>query len=194
MTEAEYQRLFRGLPKGVRAHPLYGVCKAGYSAVNAIYLQALLRVNVLEEEVPAADSVPDVVRELWRQRHVLFGQMAKQSNRFHACKSKEERAGVSVQIMGIWAQITQVKQQIADFEASGKLPAASEPEKKLDPVEALRQVNNCRSQISKAKARMKNQTDAGKIAAEQKKLSEWENQKALLEALIREYEDGKKEN
>jgi hypothetical protein len=41
---------------------------------------------------------------------------------------------------------------------------------------------------------MKNQTDAGKIAAEQKKLSEWENQKALLEALIREYEDGKKEN
>jgi hypothetical protein len=96
--------------------------------------------------------------------------------------------------MGIWAQITQVKQQIADFEASGKLPAPSEPEKKLDPVEALRQVNNYRSQISKAKARMKNQTDAGKIAAEQKKLSEWENQKALLEALIREYEDGKKEN
>jgi|GEM_PF-1046351 len=192
MTEAEYHRLFRALPKGVRSHPLYGVCKAGYSAVNAIYLQALLRVHVEEEAVPAADSVPDVVRELWRQRHVLFGQMAKQSNRFHACKSKEERAGVSVQIMGIWAQITQVKQQIADFEQSGKLPAPAAPENKPDPMEALRQLNTCRSQISKAKARMKTETDAGKIASEQKKLTDWENRKALLEALIREY-DGQKE-
>lgn len=132
----------------------------GHSIINEVYLRAALRRL---PTATTADTQPDrapvdvVLRGLWRQRTMLFGEMNKRSNHFHACKSDDERAANSREIRRIWGEILNVKASIDYYEQHGHLPDPVSEERfplPENPVDILKKLNSIRAQISQVKKRL----------------------------------------
>lgn len=140
--------------------------KAGYSKVNIIYLNSILKkITALPKAAPpppedeytvtltwGADA-DETLRGLWAQRTQLFGEMNKLSNHFHDCKTDDQRLANSKAIMRIWAKIEDAKTNIRHYEQHKCLP---EPVDEIDtlpdnPVQLSKRLASLRSRISQKK-------------------------------------------
>lgn len=138
--------------------------RTGHSRVNEAYLRAAMKRlpdEAAQEPEPAlwhdtryADSS---LQDLWRDRGRLFGAMNKLSNKFHDCKSDDERAANSREIRRLWAEILTVKDAIAHYEQHGALPAPVSEERfplPDDPVALVKKQASIRAVISQTKRKL----------------------------------------
>lgn len=169
MKEAEYNELLERIERGNPQEPLLSTLQRGYSRVNAIFMvSAAKRLpkeveevegdpnEYLEDEPEFNDEQNDVLNGLYDEKRSLFRRMYKQSNVFHLCRSDEERAANSREVLAIWDAILRIKAQIAYFEEHGELPR---PEAEGDdlpdnPVLLGKKLNSLRAQISQIQKRL----------------------------------------
>jgi len=143
---------------------LLSTIKTGHSAVNEVYLGAALK-RLRSMPAPQADPEPEeeievpeeqadeTLRGLWRERTSLFGEMNKLSNKFHDCKTDDQRAKNSKHILHIWQQILAVKANMAYYKAHKSLPEPISDEDELpeNPVALSKKLNSIRARISQKK-------------------------------------------
>lgn len=163
MTDREYWDKVAALVRLNAAEPLLQSLHTGHTRVTEAYLSlAWKRIPKEEDEPDEVEGAPEdeyvadeTMRELWRRRTELFGEMNKLSNKFHDCKTDAQRRLNSELIMSIWSQITRVKAQIAQYKETGELydqPGAAEmPE---NPVALGKKLNSLRSQRSQLKKKI----------------------------------------
>lgn len=169
MKEAEYKELLERIERENPQEPLLSTLQRGYSRVNAIFMvsaakrllkeveEAEAETNeYLEDDLQLNDEQNDLLNGLHDEKRSLFRRMYKQSNVFHNCRSDEERAANSREVLAIWDAIQRIKAQIAYFEAHGELPR---PEAEGDdlpdnPVLLGKKLNSLRAQISQIQKRL----------------------------------------
>lgn len=166
MTAQEYTAALRRIEEGNPQEPLLPALRRGHSRANEMYLKAALkRVGIggsvssgqskkREEEGTKAD---ETLRGLWRERTRLFGEMNKQSNLFHTCKTDAERAENSARVLGWWNDILAVKEKIAYYEQHGELPKPVQGDAEELPDNAAllaKKVNSLRARISQKKKQL----------------------------------------
>ena len=139
MTKEQYTEAVERIARLNPGELLLPALRKGHSAATEIYLRSALRRCPDEEpdwkaQTPYAD---ETLRALWRERTRLFGEMNKQSNLFHACKTDEERAANSAKVLSWWDDIRAVKSKIAWYEAHGELPPVAEEDDELPDNPAL---------------------------------------------------------
>lgn len=141
--------------------------RAGHSRANEMYLRAALK-RVPDPAMGAPDDpeepdwkgqtpyADETLRALWRERTRLFGEMNRQSNRFHDCKTDEQRAENSRLVLGWWADILSAKAKIAYYEQHGELPPVAEEGDELpdNPVALSKKVASLRARISQTKKKL----------------------------------------
>lgn len=178
MNERQYKNHLEAIEAGNPGEPLLPALRAGWSKINVLYMGLALKrmPTVLEEEddeivvmtgtapntavvhtVTFKQGLPDdTLRGLWAERGRLFGQMNKQSNQFHACKTDAERAANSAKVMAWWKDILRVKGNILHYEEYGELPKAAEVEDSLsdNPVMLGKQLASIRAKISQTKTKI----------------------------------------
>lgn len=163
MTPAQYTASLALIESRNPGEVLLGTLRAGYSRVNEIYMRSALK-RLPEEpeeteepdwkaETPYAD---ETLRGLWRERTRLFGEMNRQSNRFHECKTDEQRAENSKRVLAWWSDILAAKAKIAYYEQHGELPPVTEEGEELpdNPVALSKKLASLRARVSQAKKKL----------------------------------------
>ncbi len=164
MTKEQYNEYLRRIRDTNPKEPLFGKLRAGYSAINVIYMKAALkRLPKKEvEDAPSPDveeeenSANPVVKELWIRKGQLFRARAKHSNSFHECKTDADRRAVSEAILGVWRQIQDIEGKIEFYARHGTLPEGAErfpvPD---DPIALMKKINSIRAQISQRQQKLR---------------------------------------
>lgn len=215
MNEQQYKAYLADIEANNPGEPLLSTMQRGWSKINALYMGVALKrmPTVMEDEEEAQEeAIPvligtknvqngkpdDVLKGLWSERTRLFGQMNKQSNEFHKCRTDADRAENSAKVMGWWKDILRVKGNILHYEEYGELPKSKEAADDLsDNAVALgKQLASIRAKISQTKSKI---TDlAGldpntpgreaKIQDYEAKLREFNHLKGLAEQKLKSYE------
>ena len=176
MTADEYTAALRRIEQGNPTEALLPVLRTGHNRANEMYLRAALkrirptpgpspegRGDAAHSTSPllfgggAGGGVADeTLKSLWRERTRLFGEMNKQSNLFHACKTDEERAANSARVLSWWDDIQAAKAKIAHYEQHGELPMPAEDGDDLPDNAALlaKKLNSLRARISQVKKKI----------------------------------------
>jgi len=175
MTADEYTAALRRIEQGNPTEALLPVLRTGHNRANEMYMRAALkRVNPSPDPSPegrgdaARSTSPlhsgegmgggadDTLRALWRERTRLFGEMNKQSNIFHTCKSDAERAANSARVLSWWDDIQTAKAKIAHYEQHGELPTPEHEGEDLPNNAALlsKKLNSLRARISQVKKKI----------------------------------------
>ncbi len=175
MTAQEYTAAMRRIEQDNPSEVLLPVLRLGHSRTNEMYMRAAMKrcptpdptpigrgdVESRERNAPpygggAGGGADDTLRTLWRERTRLFGEMNKQSNVFHTCKTDEERAANSAKVLAWWADIQAVKSKIAYYEQHGALPPVEEEGDELPDNAALlaKKLNSLRARISQMKKKL----------------------------------------
>lgn len=165
MTAEQYNDLLAQIERRNASEPLLPLLRGGYTAANAVYMKhAARRLPIEVDEGPDVEepeamksNADDTLRGLWRERTRLFGEMNKQSNRFHDCRTDEERGDNSRMVLAWWGDILAVKAKIRYYEQHGELPAeVADPASELpDNAAALaKRINALRVQISQRKSQL----------------------------------------
>ena len=221
MNERQYKARLAELEANNPGEPLLLTLRSGWSKINVLYMGIALKrmPTVLELEddevievttsaglgkpivakVTFKNGAPDdTLRGLWAERGRLFGQMNRQSNEFHKCKTDEERAENSAKVLGWWKAILRVKGNILHYEEYGELPKATQPGDELsDNAVALgKQLASIRVKISQTKAKITELAGLdpntpgkeGKIQDYESKLRELNHSKGLAEQKLKSYE------
>jgi len=181
MTAQEYTAALRRIERDSPSEVLLPALRRGHSRANEMYLRsALKRVNPTPD--PSPDGRGDVegttarsrisppigggdgggvadatLRGLWAERTRLFGEMNKQSNLFHSCKTDAERATNSARVLDWWNDILAVKEKIAYYEQHGELPPVVQDEGEELPENAAllaKKLNSLRARISQKKKQL----------------------------------------
>jgi len=165
MTKEDYNQYLRRIREANPKEPLFGKLRAGYSAINVIYMKAALKrlpketieeKEGKEEDIEELISTNPVVKELWKRKGQLFRERAKYSNSFHECKIDAERRAVSEAILGVWRQIQDIEGKIEFYTRHGTLPEGAErfplPD---DPISLMKKLNSIRAQISQRQQRLR---------------------------------------
>jgi hypothetical protein len=221
MNERQYKVNLAQLEANNPGEPLLASLRKGWSKINVLYMGMALKrmptVLELEEEedievtIGATAGKPivakitfkngapdDTLRALWAERGRLFGQMNRQSNEFHKCKTDAERAENSVKVLGWWKDILRVKGNILHYEEYGELPKIKEAGDDLsDNAVALgKQLASIRAKISQTKAKITELAGLdpntpgkeAKIQDYEQKLRELNHTKGLAEQKLKMYE------
>lgn len=162
MSAQQYQEAVERIEKRNPDEILLPTLRSGYCRINEVYLRAAMRrlstVSMEKIPHPREQKYADAnLRDLWRERTELFGQMNKLSNHFHDCKSDDERAANSRSIRVIWGKILEVKDRIEYYEQHGELPAPADEERFPIPddlVEIVKKQLSLRAQISQRKRQL----------------------------------------
>jgi hypothetical protein len=160
MTAADFEIHLREIERRNPKEPLLPTLRKGYSVLGVIYMRAA--IARLPEDKPVYEGPKEpanadaTLRELWRQRTELFGEMNKCSNLFHSMKTDTQRADNSRAIMRIWSSILDVKAKIAHYEENQSLPEIPENEDNIDgnPVKMAKQLNSIRARISQRRKKV----------------------------------------
>lgn len=158
MTKEAYIEAVQYIERNNPGEALLPVLRKGHSSANEMYLRVALKrcpedVPDLKDRTPYAD---DVLRGLWRDRTRLFGEMNKQSNRFHECKTDEQRAENSRRVLAWWSDILAAKAKIEWYEAHGELPPVADDSDDLpdNPVALGKKLNSLRARASQVKKKL----------------------------------------
>jgi hypothetical protein len=173
MNERQYKAALAKIERNNPGEPLLSTLMGGWSKINMLYIGiALKRMPTVidDEEYEPEEVAPvvirtknaqsktpdDVLRGLWAERTRLFGEMNKQSNLFHACKSDEDRAANSEKVLGWWKDILRVKGNVLHYEEYGELPksAAVGDELSDNAVSLGKQLASIRARISQTQAKI----------------------------------------
>lgn len=154
MSSCEYWELVDRIMVENPEEPLLASLTERHTKVAEVYLALALKRLEQKPEVSAPEEViPDeTLRELWRQRTALFGEMNKLSNRFHECKSDGQRADNSRAVLAIWDRILAVKAKIEYYQQHGSLPEEIGEQLPDNPVALGKKVASLRARISQKKA------------------------------------------
>ena len=144
-------------------------------------------------------SNPDeTLRALWAERTRIYGQMNRQSNLFHSCKTDKERAENSEKVLGWWKDFLKVKGNILQYEEFGVLPKDAKAAGLLsDNAVALgKQLASIRVKISQTKSKLvelagldpNTPGKESKIQDYEQKLRELNHSKGLAEQKLKSYE------
>jgi hypothetical protein len=175
MNRREYRKELDRLKRLAPDHVLMPTLKLGFDVINAVYLQHALKqvekgpetvvekkehvVRIVdstrEKAADIAETTDPVLRDLWATRGRLFRLSSKTSNKFHVCKTDEERKAVSQELLGIWEQIQDVKHSISHYETHGQLIEKDErfplPD---DPIALVKKRNAIRQAISEQRGKI----------------------------------------
>jgi len=161
MTSAKYWEDVALIEERNPGEVLLPSLQRGHTRVNEAYLAAALKRLPAEapvEDEPDEEETPgrpidDTLRALWSQRTALFGEMNKASNKFHECKTDDQRAENSRRVLGIWSEILKKKAEISHYEEHGQLPVGADAADDLpdNPVLLGKKLNSLRSMISQRK-------------------------------------------
>jgi hypothetical protein len=173
MNERQYKAALAKIERNNPGEPLLSTLRGGWSKINMLYIGIALKrmPTVIDDEDDEPEEVApvgsrtknvqsktpdDVLRGLWAERTRLFGEMNKQSNLFHACKSDEDRAANSEKVLGWWKDILRVKGNILHYEEYGELPksAAVGDELSDNAVSLGKQLSSIRARISQTQAKI----------------------------------------
>jgi len=173
MNERQYKAALAKIERNNPGEPLLSTLRGGWSKINMLYIGIALKrmPTVIDDEEYEPEEVAqvvirtknvqsktpdDVLRGLWAERTRLFGEMNKQSNLFHACKSDEDRAANSEKVLGWWKDILRVKGNILHYEEYGELPksAAVGDELSDNAVSLGKQLASIRARISQTQAKI----------------------------------------
>lgn len=162
MTREQYIESVALIERHNPGEVLLGTLRSGHSRVNEIYLRAALKRLPAEEDMPEPDwkgqtpYADETLRGLWRERTRLFGEMNRQSNRFHECKTDEQRAANSRLVLAWWNDILAVKSKIAYYEQHGELPPVAEEGEELPDNAALlaKKLASLRARASQVKKKL----------------------------------------
>lgn len=165
MKEAEYLDLLERIERLNPREVLLATLRGGYSRTNAIFMKSA--AGRLPEESDQVDDVEEpaevetrsddaTLNGLYDEKRLLFGQMNRQSNVFHTCRSDEDRAENSRAVLAFWNEILQVKAKIKYYLEHGELPKeATETDDLPDnPVLLGKKLNSIRAQISQIQKRL----------------------------------------
>jgi hypothetical protein len=221
MNERKYNAHLAELEVNNPGEPLLQALRGGYSKINVLYMGIALKrmptVLELEEDeryvtgygqkpvtgvivpVKYKDKQPDeILRALWAERGRLFGQMNRQSNEFHKCKTDDDRADNSAKVLSWWKDILRVKGNILHYEEYGELPKATQPGDELsdNAVSLGKQLASIRAKISQTKAKITELAGLdpntpgkeGKIQEYEQKLRELIHNRGLAEQKLKSYE------
>jgi len=215
MNERQYKAALAKIERNNPGEPLLSTLMGGWSKINMLYIGiALKRMPTVidDEEYEPEEVAPvvirtknaqsktpdDVLRGLWAERTRLFGEMNKQSNLFHACKSDEDRAANSEKVLGWWKDILRVKGNVLHYEEYGELPksAAVGDELSDNAVSLGKQLASIRARISQTQAKItevasldpKTPGKEAKIQDYEVKLRDLKHLRGLAEQKLKSYE------
>jgi hypothetical protein len=221
MNERKYNAHLAELELNNPGEPLLQALRGGWSKINVLYMGIALKrmptVLELDEEemievktgtrpgkpivakVTFKNGTPDdTLRQLWAERGRLFGQMNRQSNEFHKCKTDADRVGNSAKVLGWWKDILRVKGNILHYEEYGELPKVAQQGDELsDNAVALgKQLASIRAKISQTKAKITELAGLdpntpgkeGKILEYEQKLRELIHNRGLAEQKLKSHE------
>lgn len=168
MTADEYTAALRSIEQGNPTEALLPVLRTGHSRANEMYMRAALKrlIPPKSAELEGSSHEPDwkgqtpyaddTLRALWRERTRLFGEMNKQSNLFHTCKTDEERAANSARVLSWWDDIQAAKAKIAHYEQHGELPTPEHEGDDLpdNPALLAKKLASLRARISQVKKKI----------------------------------------
>ena len=221
MNERQYKAALAKLELNNPGEPLIPTLRGGWSKINVMYMGLALKrmptVLELEEDevievttgttpgkaivakVTFKNGAPDdTLRGLWAERGRLFGQMNRQSNEFHKCKTDADRAANSAKVLAWWKDILRVKGNIRHYEEYGELPKSEQLADELsDNAVALgKQLASIRAKISQTKTKITDLAGLdpntpgreGKIQDYEVKLRDLNHLKGLAEQKLKVYE------
>lgn len=171
----DYTKQLAKLKKRNPAHDIIPVIEEmGPCALSLMYIEIAM------EEEPVVIS-PDVeIRTYYKQNDKLYSQRAVHSNKFHDCKTDQERAELSIAIGSIQAEIIRVRQIIDEYKSTGKLPKESRKiNQVMDGRRKEKKLLSVRSSISYYKGKIRKEVDPEKI-------KEYEHELERLQSLARE--------
>jgi hypothetical protein len=171
MNERQYLKHLADIERRNPGEPLLSTLKDGFSRVNCLYMGvAIKRLPTemepdWEEETEAeqkhahadrAGNADETLRKLWAERTRLFGEMNKQSNEFHKCKTDADRVGNSTKVLGWWKDIQAAKARIEYYEQHGEMPKYEEEGDELSDNPALlaKQLGSLRARISQTQKKI----------------------------------------
>lgn len=160
MTPEQYQECLKQVENRNPSEPLLKTLRHGHTRANELYMAAALRrIHKQAEQVREKDDRPPAdktLRALWSERTRLFGEMNKQSNKFHECRTDADRATNSARVLGWWNDILAVKEKIAYYEQHGELPPVPEDGDELPDNAALlaKKLNSLRVSVSQQKKKL----------------------------------------
>lgn len=181
MTEHEYKQAVRRIEECNPAEVLLPALRRGHTRANEMYLRAAMkrvgsssgsgsssaqlsesssRVLGTESSTKREEAwanADDTLPGLWCERTRLFGEMNKQANKFHACKTDAERAQNSTLVLGWWDDIQAVKSKIAYYQQHGEMPPAAQDdgeELPENPALLAKKLNSLRARISQKKKQL----------------------------------------
>lgn len=160
MTAADFDIHLREIERRNPKEPLLNTLRGGYSTLNQIYMRAAIARLPEDKPVYEGPQLPinadSVLRELWRKRTELFGEMNKLSNLFHGMKTDTQRADNSRAIMRVWGKIVEAKALLAHYEQHNQLPEIPESDDPIDgnPVKMGKHLNSIRARISQRRKKI----------------------------------------
>ena len=209
MSASEYWDQVELIELGNPKELLLPSLRNGFTRVNQAYLAAALKrlpdpdeiSNISDEISDIMEMDPDdTLRELWRKRTLLFGEMNKLSNLFHECTTDQQRASNSLKVMAIWSKIQDVKAEIEYYKANGEALISADDADQLpdNPVALSKKLNSLRARISQKKqqlvtiAGLDEGTDGkqSKIDAAEEDLKRLKHLAGLAEQKLKTHEQG----
>lgn len=204
MTREEFEEGFGYVKKHLPAdHEVVAVIgQRGYCRLSCVLLDKLLQRIPSPAPQGGQDrsSTENQLDALFKKKGHLLRDRAKLSNKFHECKTDDERAGVSEQIETVQQRLAGVFRDIEHVEKYGSpapRPAQGRKTKKFrvpeSDIDKARKLNSVRSYISKTKRQIRHimrlpedQKDTDRLRELEKRLKDLELQKAQLENAVSE--------
>jgi hypothetical protein len=157
MSAKEYQSLLALIEQRNAVEPLLPVLRRGHNPANEMYIRFAEKRLPAPELERAPQEADETLQNLWRDRTRLFGEMNKQSNVFHSCRTDAERAENSRKVLAWWSDILAVKAKISHYEQHGEVPNEVDDGDELpdNAVALAKKLNSLRARISQTKARLR---------------------------------------
>lgn len=213
MTKIEFDNWLERIESQNPAEPLLDDLRSGFNRVNLMWMRAAVRrlaEKMLEKpepmEDPAAEETDDeglpagemdgTLKAMLGEKSRAFSELNRASNRFHDCKTDDDRARVSDDILAIWTKILLLKSKIQHYRLHGELPEDSIERFPLpdNPLDLTKKLSSIRARITQTKEKLEalaaletGHPDRSKIADFEEKLKELRLYKAHAENKLKNF-------
>ena len=197
---ANYRDKISQIESVIPDHPLLPTLKSGESVINNLYADEISKTLPKKKELQVllapilAASVPQpkqakelIVNGLLAQKYALKGQLNQASNKFHDCKTDEQRKQVSITVNNLFSQLQTTLNQIERYDLYGELPLPEKTEEKEDffyiPEDAHERrkvMLSCRASISMLKKEIETYSFEVRNNKNHPSFAKWQNSEERL--------------
>jgi hypothetical protein len=221
MTEATYYIKLQHIEQLNPENPLLQRLQGGFSAINALYAERIwkkLDLDLLLDGAENTEGVQEVERDgdastttegsidlatdeifkaMLAKKYYHRNQLRVTSNKFHSCRTDEQRKAVSIQVNELFEVFRSIQVEIQYYEKHGRLPASLEKEEvdtffDIPTTEGgvLAKIDSCHATISTIHRELKeydfkirndpNHARYKSLVKLEERLKKWEKKKKLL--------------